>query len=453
MQRAYPVVLVGALILLTACGSESDGDDTATTAGGSSATTGGGESTGGAAAAGGESTGGAAAAGTGGTGPVTSSVSCEDYLPAQPTGDVYRVSPSGDDGNDCTNDNPCRTLQHAADVVSEPGSLVLVDNGTYDGFHTEHGGIWFRANGDNVVVNTSHEWSSGPTGDNINVENTDDVVVEGFVVRDADRAGIRIAGCSNVVVMNNRSGPNGVWGIFTGFAPGIRILNNETFESVDEHGIYHSNSDTPNDDFVICGNVSHHNGTNGIQLNGDCYAGGDGMLENGVLAANIVYQNGAKGFSIIAAPGVQIVNNIIYENGQEAGAGGIHLTNEPGCDDSLASHNAVIVNNTVFEPHIAALRITDAASNAIVFNNIFTGRASPVADEVGESDIDGSNIIQNGLDGLNLTSDFRLQAGSIAIDAGLESHAGIDAPNVDIDGNRRPQGSAVDVGAHELPGG
>jgi hypothetical protein len=446
MQRAYSVLLVGAVGLLSACGSDSDGDDTAAAAGGSSAT--------GGSASGGRSTGGAAGgAGTGATGPVTTSVACEDYVPAEPTGEVYRVSPSGDDAGDCTNDNPCRTLQHAADVVSEPGSLVLVDNGTYDGFHTEHSGIWFRANGDNVVVNTSHEWSSGPTGDNINVENTDDVVIEGFVVRDADRAGIRIASCSNVVIMNNRSGPNGVWGIFTGFAPGIRILNNETFESADEHGIYHSNSDTPNDDFVICGNVSHHNGTNGIQLNGDCYAGGDGMLENGLLAANIVYQNDAKGFSVIAAPGVQIVNNIIYENGQEAGAGGIHLTNEPGCDDALASSNAVIVNNTVFEPNIAALRITDAASNATVFNNIFTGRATAVADEVGESDIDGSNIIQSTLDGLNLTPDFRLQAGSIAVDAGLGSHAGVDAPDVDIDGNARPQGGAVDVGAHELPEG
>jgi hypothetical protein len=61
-------------------------------------------------------------------------------------------------------------------------------------------------------------------------------------------------------------------------------------------------------------------------------------------------------------------------------------------------------------------------------------------EEAGRGGVGGSNIIQAALDGLNLTADFRLEAGSIAIDAGLGSHAGFDAPNVDIDGNARPQG-------------
>jgi hypothetical protein len=448
MQRFILAWILGCAATFGGCGSDSTGDDddsdgsggSSAEAGSSGVTTSGDPAAAGAAGASTE---------TGASGPIASA-SCSDYVPPEPTGTVYRVSPDGNDDSDCTDDSPCRTLQHAASVVSEAGSLILVDDGTYDGFHTDHAGIWFRANGDNVVVNTSHEWSSGPTGDNINVENTDSVVIEGFIVRDSDRSGIRVANSSNVVIMNNRSGPNGRWGIFTGFAPGIRILSNETFESADEHGIYHSNSDTPNDDFVICGNVSHHNGTNGIQLNGDCYAGGDGMLENGIVAANVVYENDVKGFSIIAAPGVQIVNNIVYENGLEAGAGGIHLTNEPGCDDALASNNAVVVNNTVYEPRIAALRISTGATGAIVFNNILAGRADAAVDEVGGSDIDGTNIIQAGLDGLNLTSEYRLESGSAAVDAGVNRHGGVDAPAVDIDGTARPLGAAVDVGAHEL---
>ena len=41
--------------------------------------------------------------------------------------------------------------------------------------------------------------------------------------------------------------------------------------------------------------------------------------------------------------------------------------------------------------------------------------------------------------------DYHLQSTSPAIDTG----SNIDAPSVDFDGNLRPQGTAVDIGAHE----
>jgi len=306
-----------------------------------------------------------------------------------------------------------------------------------------------RAAGDHVVVNTGHEFSSGRSGDNINVEDTDDIVIEGFIVRDADRAGIRVVHSARVVVMNNRSGPNGRWGIFTGFAPGIRILGNETFGSEIEHGIYHSNSDTSEDDFVICGNDSHSNGTNGIQLNGDCNAGGDGMLEDGLIAANTVHDNDVKGLSIIAAPGLTIVNNVIYNNGLQAGAGGIHLTNEPGCPGSLTSSDVVVVNNTVVEPNIAGIRITDGSRDNVVFNNIFVSRR-PAADEVGASDIGADNVLQESDTGLAFAEGYRLRPESSAVNRGVANYRGYDAPDVDIVGTPRPQQGDIDLGAYEM---
>jgi len=389
------------------------------------------------------------AGGTGGSTITIGSITCAPYWPAEPPGPVYRVAPGGDDGNDCTDGNPCQTLQRASDVVSTPGSLVLVDDGTYDGFYAAHPDVWFRANGDNVVINTSQDGPYGVTGDNINIEGVDGVVIEGFVVRDATRNGIRIVDSSNVVIIGNRVGPNDR-GIFTGFAPGIRILNNEAFDSTGGSGISHTNSNTPNDDFVICGNVTHHNDS-GINVDADCNAGGDGMLEDGVVAANVVYQNQAKGIGLAATPGVLVFNNILYENGLSGGAGSIHLCNSVGCDAALASSNAVVMNNTAYEPHVVALRITSAAHDVLVFNNIFTGRSDAVTDEVGTSTIDGSNIIQELVTGLSFTADYRLQPGSIAIDAGVATLSGFDAPTQDIDGTVRPQGSGVDVGACELP--
>lgn len=366
-------------------------------------------------------------------------------------GNTYHVAPGGNDGNNGSAGSPWATLQHAAEQV-QPGDLVLVQDGTYIGFQIETSGtaqapIVFRASGTNAVVDAVNPIRGN---DNINVEGADYVVIEGFRVHSASRAGIRIVIARGVVVKDNIVGPNGKWGIFTGFARDVQILDNETFGSADEHGIYVSNSDVAGDNPVIRGNHSHGNNANGIQLNGDCFAGGDGVIEGAIIENNVVHGNNFKGFSLISMAGSVVQNNVIYGNGISAGAGGIHLVDEPGC--GLPTVNTVVVNNTIVEPRIAGIRMSEGATDNIIFNNLIVSDR-PIRDEVGGNLIDAvTNLEASTTTGLFVDAaggDYHLAPASPAGDAGAAAYQGAGAPTADRDGVPRPQGSTWDVGAYE----
>ncbi|MBK8948367.1 MAG: right-handed parallel beta-helix repeat-containing protein [Flavobacteriales bacterium] len=68
------------------------------------------------------------------------------------------------------------------------------------------------------------------------------VVVEGFVVNDMPRTGIRTALSDHVTIRYNSRHSNYKWGILTGFAEHVVIEHNTCSGSEDEHGIYVSNS-------------------------------------------------------------------------------------------------------------------------------------------------------------------------------------------------------------------
>jgi hypothetical protein len=362
-----------------------------------------------------------------------------------PGGPFFYVAPDGEDNGECSEQAPCQTLQHAADTVSEAGATVYVEPGEYVGFQSAYPGIRFQATGPGVVVNAGYDDGDAPH--NINVEGTDDVWIVGFEVRDAELAGIRVVTSEDVIVCNNEVGPNGRWGILTGFATRVVIVNNHTFDSEIEHGIYVGNSEVPDDAPVIRYNRSHGNGTNGIQINGDCYAGGDGMVEDALIEGNEVYDNYHKGFSMIAAPGATMINNVIYGNGIGGAAGGIHMTNEPGCDDEMASSDGIITGNTIVEPNIAAFRATDAATNNRVFGNILISPSGAV-DEVGGNHID-ENYVADDETGVFEADTWMPTMGGPAHDMGVDSYMGAAAAEWDFLGTARPQGAGFDLGAYE----
>lgn len=280
------------------------------------------------------------------------------------------------------------TIQAAANDA-QPGETVLVFDGTYAGFFAVNSGtvekpIVFRAAGSNVIVNSRN----GNTPDNINIEFSDEsqgyIVVDGFTVLNSARAGIRSANAANIIIENNTIGSSAMWGILTGFTPRLQVLNNRTFNTAGQHGIYVSNSDVPNDDPVVRGNQSYNNAQNGIQFNGDCNttdAAGlsDGIISGALIEGNTVHDNGYKGFSLIGLQSSIIENNLIYNNGIQGGAGGIHFAEEGGCNDPSSKN--VVVNNTIVEPRIAAIRITNGTDN-IIFNNIEVS-SEPLVDETG----------------------------------------------------------------------
>ncbi len=366
----------------------------------------------------------------------------------------YYVSASGNESGDGSAAAPWRTLQQAANTV-QAGDNVYVADGTYAGFYITRDGtasnpIVFTAVGSNAIINSANSM----TNDNINIEGGDYVVIDGFVVNDAPRIGIRIVTARGVVIRNNIVSRSGKTGIFTGWTPEVQIINNVAAISGEQHGIYVSNSDDPDDNPIIRGNECYGNTQNGIQINGDCWEGGDGIISGALLEDNIVHDNNWKGFSLISMQNSIVRNNVVYDNGITAGAAGIHLTDQiPICGNG--SNNNVVVNNTVVEPRIACIRITDGSVNNIIFNNLVVAKSGDytIVDEVGGNFIDSaSNLLRTSSSGLfnnDAAKDFTLAPSSPAIDAGSPTYQSTAAPAQDIDGKSRPIGGGYDAGAYE----
>src|SRR5262245_11227361 len=183
---------------------------------------------------------------------------------ALPTTYYVAPPPVGNDSNPGTQVSPFATIQHGIDVTVA-GDTVVVTPGTYQGgrFYFKSGtfGQPITLQGQaGAIVN-----SPGPNnsnGDNLWVRNSNYIIVEGFEVHSAPRAGIAVQAdpepdeSIGVIVRNNYCHNNTRWGIFTGYAKDILIEGNETSFSGIEHGIYVSNS---SDNPIIRFNNVHDN--------------------------------------------------------------------------------------------------------------------------------------------------------------------------------------------------
>ena len=401
---------------------------------------------------------------------------------ARAGGNTYYVDDDCDGSGNGSLGDPWCTIQEAANVVGL-GDTVLINPGTYAGgvqvdvSGTAVNPITFKGNGANVIIN-----GSGSGQDGINVENADYIIIDGITVQLASRAGVRIVLADHVTVRNSTFIDNGKWGVFTGFADYTTVENIESYGAIDEHGIYISNSsDYP----VIRGNRLHHNHANGLHMNGDASLSdpghdSDGVISFGLIENNIIYENGVGGGSGINMDGVTdtiVRNNLLYDNH----ASGISIYQ---IDGGSGSQNNLILNNTILMPANGrwAINIPDITDiNNKIFNNIllsdhaFRGSITiPSASLTGfESDYnivvnrlsadDGnSNMSLAAWQGLGFDAhsfiatannlfvnpaahDYRLKAGSPAIDAGRTL---ADVPT-DLEGKPRPIGAAFDIGAYE----
>ena len=278
---------------------------------------------------------------------------------------TYFVSNSGDDSNDgLTLANAFETLQYAADIVIA-GDSVLVENGAYTGFALWNGGtssepIVFKASGNNVLINAPCS-----TSDGINIENANYVTIDGFIVNDQPRNGIRLALANHCIVRNNSCDNNYERGIFTAFTDDFLIEYNVCTNSIDEHGIYVSNSsDRP----IIRFNECFGNNNIGIHMNGDLSAGGDGIISDAQVYGNILHDNNlAAGLNMDGVENPLIYNNLIYNNHN---AQGIALFQQDG---AIPSRGAKIYNNTIIVPDDGRWGIlvnTGSNVGTEIFNNI-----------------------------------------------------------------------------------
>jgi parallel beta-helix repeat protein len=395
---------------------------------------------------------------------------------------TYYVSATGSDALAGTSDALAwHTLQHAADAV-RAGDTVVVRAGSYTGFDIRTSGtaaspITFRAD-PGTLVNARN----ARTPDGINLEGASYVVIDGFEVDAMPRAGIRSVTNDHVTIRNNKCDRNYDWGIFTGFSDYLLIANNTASNSQVQHGIYVSNSCVAP---VVRGNTIFGNYAAGIHMNGDLSQGGTGLITGALVEGNVIHDNGAGGGSGINCDGVQgsvFRNNLLYNNH----ASGISLYRIDAAD---GAKNNVVVNNTILEASDArwCVNIQNGSTGNTLSNNVLynysswkgvvdisadslAGFASDYNVVMDRFTTDGGGTVltlaqwraQTGQDQHSLVSspaalfvnpaanNYHLLATSPAVDAGTAANA----PPADLDGNPRPSGSAIDIGAYEyVPAG
>jgi len=392
---------------------------------------------------------------------------------------TYYVATTGSDGNPGSLSRPWKTLQHAADRITA-GDTIRVRGGNYAGANFETSGTATRPivlqayTGETPVINANNP----VTPDGINLEGASYMTVKGFTVNGRTRAGIRAVTCDHVTIRDNRLDRNGTWGIFTGFCDDLLIEHNVASRSVQQHGIYVSNSgDRP----VIRRNFVWGNNQAGIHMNGDASEGGDGIISGALVEMNTINGNGVAGASGINMDGVQdslIRNNLLYDNH----ASGISLYQIDGGGPSTGNS---VLNNTVIVASNGrwALNLQDGARDTTLANNILynlhsfrgvldispdslPGLSSDYNSAMNRFTTNGGDTIltlaqwrqQTGLDAHTFVAtptqlfvnasrnDYHLSASSPAVDHG----ATLADVTTDLAGIARPQGAYYDIGAYEF---
>lgn len=389
----------------------------------------------------------------------------------------YWVSPAGNDGNSGLSSGAAwKTLVHAADEVG-PGDTVHVLNGQYQGFYLTTSGtagnpITFIADGASVEITADNP----VTPDGINLEGASWIVIDGFIVNDRTRTGVRAVEASHVTVRNCKLGHNGRWGILTGHVDDFLAEHNEAHHSGIEHGIYVSNACVRP---IIRDNLVWSNRGNGLHFNGDESFGGTGLIEDAIVERNVIWDNGTGGGSGINMDGGVdgvIRNNLLYGNH----ASGISLYR---IDAAGGATGNLVVNNTIVQPSDGrwAININNGSSGNVVRNNILwndhgfrgaisidaSSRPGFVSDYNAvvsrfSTDGGGSNMSLASWQGLGYDAhsfvatpaqlflapgtDWHLRSDAPAIDVGTLTGA----PPSDLDGVTRPAGAGIDIGAYEF---
>ncbi len=401
---------------------------------------------------------------------------------------TYYVAPppGGSDSHPGTSGQPFATLQKAADTVV-PGDTVLVADGRYAGFRLTQSGtpgsrIKFEALGDAAVID-----QQTPDGYGVHLRNVSYITIKGFTVSGVDEMGIAHRGAQptkpvhGLIISGNKVVGSGSVGMYLSEVADSLVEENEIDHcgwgaQGTTHCMYMANAGT--DGTIIRQNRIHGCPKAGIHFNGDLSIGGDGIISHMTVEQNQIYNNGQNGLNMDGVQDSVIRNNLIYNNRLN----GIRAY---AIDAAAGPKNLIIMNNTIHIPADGgwAVRLTAEGGGNTVFNNILISEAwggSIAIDSDSTGFASAHNIVVDRFtpdrDNTLLTlrqwqgmgygngsflatladlfqdyaaGDYRLSAGSPAIDAGLSAYRGWTSPAIDITGRSRPQGSAIDIGAYE----
>ena len=151
---------------------------------------------------------------------------------------------------------------------------------------------------------------------------------------------------------------------------------------------------------------------------------------------NICYNNGGSGIHSFVSEHVDIINNTAYQNSQTA-------TINNGEIYPSKSNDVRIFNNILWSKTDKKLNSNLQNTNIVYDYNLHFGGVFPALNTV--------NITKGDPLFKNLAAfDFSLAKGSPAIDKGIATLSGADAPLLDFLGKARPLGTKPDLGAYEF---
>lgn len=218
------------------------------------------------------------------------------------------------------------TLQAALPLKS--GRAYRLTKGTYPAFSLK--------GRDNVTVIADPGVlikGRGMHGHTVTVDGCKNIVLQGLVCT-GGKAGIGVYRSSDVTVQGCRAFHNEYWGIFTSFAERMKLIDNVCLNSEKQHGIYVSNSA---DGHVLQGNVCVGNKRAGIQLNGDRYSGGDGVISGALIEGNVTAGNG------MAVNGDGLADSVLRDNVFGGSVRLYKIDGGSGSKGNLISNNTIMV--------------------------------------------------------------------------------------------------------------
>ncbi len=419
----------------------------------------------------------------------------------------FYVSLTGDDTWNGSRDYPWRTIQYAVDHVAEGGTIYVME-GTYnervditcsgvpgayitlaaypgnavtvDGTGIDvpqYSGLVNAINVDWIKIRGLRVVNAGPNvkSAGIQVEDADNMIVEGNYTHNTRSSGILVWNSTNVIVKDNEivlacnggqnecmtvggttsfevrnnhihdagvteSGGEGIC-IKDGCANGV--IHDNHIHTTFKVGLYVDAWDKHTHDLAVFNNLVHDIGlSHGIGVASE----GGGLLENIRIYNNVVFNSHLNGMNfggyglpevtIHPIRNVQVINNTFYANGSAEWGGNFSIEN-------IWVENIVIRNNILSQGMNWQIFVDSGVSpeQLVMDHNLIDGFRDMYVEETrGTEYQEGSAGFVNAA-----ACNFHLTAPSPAIDHG----SSVDAASFDFDGNARPQGAGYDIGAFE----